>query len=181
MHWVYVVTACLASTAVAVFRDEAYQIDYHHALLGLPLQETTFLHQPYAESKASLIYTFTEEGVIGAVNPSNGEIVWRQKPDESYAAPDLRRVLKAGKGEDTVVSAAGRDVSAWSSTDGRVVWKQEFDGRVVDLEVLEMPLSAAQAGKDSILLLQTAIKPEVHRLDAHGGGVKWSFLDERYA
>jgi outer membrane protein assembly factor BamB len=180
MLWIYAVTACLASTAVAVFRDEAYQVDYHHALLGLPLQETTFFHQPYAGSKASLIYTFTEEGVVGAVNPSSGDIVWRQKPEESYAAPDLRRVLKAGKGEDTVLSAAGRDVSAWSSTDGRVVWQKDFDGRVADIDVLEMPLSDTQAGKDSIMVLQTAIGPVVHRLDAHDGGVKWIYSDERY-
>src|SRR5215469_10678850 len=95
--------ACLITSVLAVFPDEAYQVDYHHALLGFPQQHTTFFHQPYPNSKASLIYTLSERGVIGAVNPKDGSIIWRQ-----FLASDLTGsggFLKAGEGQNIVISA----------------------------------------------------------------------------
>ena len=180
MRWICAAVACLASTALSVFVDEANQIDYHQALLGLPLRESTFFHQPFAGSKASLIYTLTEEGVLGAVNPKDGSIVWRQKIISKDDDPSTRRVLKAGENQDTVVCASGSSVSAWSSTDGRSAWRQRFAGNVVDLEVLEMPTSDSAAGKDAIVLVHTSNGIVAQRLDSNAGSAKWTYADERY-
>ena len=180
MRWIYAITACLASTALGVFVDEANQIDFHQALLGIPLRESSFFHQPFAGSKASLIYTFTEEGVLGAVNPKDGSIVWRQKLEAGDDRTSTRRVLKAGENQDTVVCASGSSVSAWSSTDGRSAWQKRFAGDVVDVEVLEMPTSDNAAGKDAVVLVHNSSGMVAQRLDANAGAVKWAYTDERY-
>lgn len=181
MRWVYAITTYLASTALAVYVDEAGQIDYHHALLGLPSLETTFFHQPSASSKASLIYTFTESGVIGAVNPKDGSIVWRQQIGQrDDATTESRQILRAGENQDTIVCAASQTVSAWSSTDGRSVWQRVVEGPVFDLEVLEMPLSeSAKVAKDSVTLYKSAKGSTVQRLDGKTGAVVWTYDEER--
>ena len=181
MRWIHAITTCLASTALAVFVDEAGQIDYHLALLGLPSFETTFFHQPSASSKASLIYTFTESGVVGAVNPKDGSVVWRQQIGQrDDATTETRQVLRAGENQDTVVCAVSQTVSAWSSSDGRSVWQHNVDGRVVDLEVLEMPLSDnAQAAEDTVALFESAQGSSVQRLDGNTGATSWTFAEER--
>jgi len=182
MRWLYAITTCLASTALAVFVDEAGQIDYHHALLGLPSLETTFFHQPSPGSKASLIYTFSDSGVVGAVNPKDGSVVWRQQIGQrDDATTDSRQILRAGENQDTVVCAASQTVSAWSSTDGRSVWQRSFDGRVVDLEVLDMPLGdSAKVAKDTVALYASGKGSSVQRLNGKTGAVVWTFLEERY-
>ena len=68
----------LLPSALAVFEDEAYSVDYHHELLGLPQPHTTFFHRPRKDDKATLIYTLSDLGVLGAVHPGTGKVVWRQ-------------------------------------------------------------------------------------------------------
>jgi len=183
MHWVYTITTfLLASTALAVYVDEAGQIDYHYALLGLPSLETTFFHQPSASSKATLIYTFTESGVAGAVNPKDGSVVWRQQIGQrDDATTESRQILRAGENQDTVVCAASQTVSAWSSTDGRSVWQRVFDGSVVDLEVLEMPQGdSAKVAKDTVALYKSAKGSTLQRLDGKTGAMVWTYDEERF-
>jgi len=182
MRWVYAITTYLSSTALAVYVDEAGQIDYHHALLGLPSLKTTFFHQPSASSKASLIYTFTESGVVGAVNPKDGSVVWRQQIGQrDDATTESRQILRAGENQDTVVCAASQTISAWSSTDGRSVWQRVIDGPVVDLEVLEMPLSeSAKVAKDTVALYKSAKGSTVQRLDGKTGAVVWTYDEDRW-
>ena len=36
----------LLTSTIAVFVDEAWNIDHHYALLGQPSEKTTFFHQP---------------------------------------------------------------------------------------------------------------------------------------
>lgn len=183
MRWTHALVTCLASTALAVFVDEAGQIDYHYALLGLPSLETTFFHQPSASSKASLVYTFSESGVVGAVHPKDGSVVWRQQIGQrDDANTESRQILRAGENQDTVVCAASQTVSAWSSTDGRSVWQRTCDGQVVDLAVLEMPLSDGdKASKDTVALYASARGSSVQRLDGKTGAIVWTFVEERYA
>ncbi len=53
----------------AVFQDEVGHIDFHHELLGVPQSATTFFHRPRLDDKASLLYSLSDLGVLGAVNP----------------------------------------------------------------------------------------------------------------
>ncbi|KAF2083961.1 DUF1620-domain-containing protein [Saccharata proteae CBS 121410] len=169
-------TASLVPSALAVFADDAYHVDYHHALLGTPLEHATFFHQPnVVESKASLLYTLSEQSVLGAVHPKDGSIVWRQRLSDNASTDQY---LRAGEGQDTVISGVAGSVAAWSAIDGRLVWNKQFDGAwVKDLEVIEFDDGKTAAGaKDAVALFQGGT-PAVRRLDGQTGAVKWVFED----
>lgn len=168
--------ACLVPAA-AIFEDDAYHVDFHHALLGLPKHDATFFQKPYAASKASLLYTISENHTIGVVNPKDGALVWRQAP-----SPDAngKSLLRSGDDQDTVISAIGDRITAWSSSDGRIVWEVRIDGAVVeDLEILEQEDGITNAdSKDAIVLLREGSQG-VKRLDGKTGRVKWTYQDAR--
>ncbi|KAF2867353.1 hypothetical protein BDV95DRAFT_503088 [Massariosphaeria phaeospora] len=166
--------ACLAPAA-AVFEDDAHHIDFHYALLGLPKHDATFFQKPFAGSKASLLYTISQNQTIGVVNPKDGALVWRQASSHDGAGPGL---LRSGEGQDTVVSAAGDRISAWSASDGRLVWETRVAGATVeDLEILEQEDGITDTeAKDAIVLLGNG-KPGVKRLDGKTGRTKWTFED----
>ncbi|KAL9119789.1 MAG: hypothetical protein Q9187_003652, partial [Circinaria calcarea] len=165
----------LVPIAQAIYADEAYQNDYHHALLGTPQPHTTFFHRPSAASKASLLYTLSEKHVLGAVNPKDGAIVWRQYLKEDvYNGTAARSFLKAGEGENVIVSAVGGAVKAWDAADGRLAWAWETKGMIQDLEVLEME----GASKDVIVLSLEEGKSIITRLGTADGQVVWTYIDE---
>ncbi|TID23736.1 DUF1620-domain-containing protein [Venturia nashicola] len=153
--------------AAAVFKDEAYNIDYHHALLGLPQPKNTFFHPPNPASKASLIFTLSEKSIIGAVNPKDGNVVWRQRLDSAKNAS--RTLLREGEGVDIVASATDREVAAWAAKDGRLVWRDVFEeaGSIVALRFVD---------KDVVVLHQ-GTGPIVQRRDGSTGAVLWEFSD----
>lgn len=161
--------------ASAVYADEAYRIDYQHALLGAPQKDTTFFHQPSATSKASLLYTLSEKLVLGAVNPKDGAIVWRQWLRESKKEEHEKGYLKAVDGEDVVVSAVGNDVNAWDAADGRLVWQWFGPGPVRGLEVLGIE---GMKG-DVLVATEEEGKSVVTRLSASSGHIVWEYTDER--
>jgi len=71
----------------ALHEDEAGVVDWHHKLIGSPLQDSTFLHKPVAGSGA-LAYTVTDRDVVAALLLSDGSIVWRQLiPQPKLARP----------------------------------------------------------------------------------------------
>ncbi|MCJ1473890.1 hypothetical protein MMC13_002545 [Lambiella insularis] len=160
--------------ALAVFADEAYRIDYQHALLGVPQKDTTFFHQPSATSKASLLYTLSDKLVLGAVNPKDGAIVWRQWLKESKTEENDTGYLKAVDGEDVVVSAVGHNVNAWDAADGRLVWQWVGRGPVRDLEVLGIE----GVKGDVLVATEEEGKGVVTRLSGSSGEVVWEYSDE---
>ncbi|KAK4940750.1 hypothetical protein LTR28_009055, partial [Elasticomyces elasticus] len=173
-HSLLAIAASLLAPALAVFADDAYSIDYHYALLGRPRQHSTFFHRPQAGSKASLLYTLSDQGVLGAVNPKDGNLVWRQVLDES--GNSTAAFLRAGEGSDVVISACAGQIAAWSAADGRLSWRIGTAGaEVKDLEVLELDEGRGGAElKDAVVLLD-GVKPSVRRLDARTGQTKWEF------
>jgi outer membrane protein assembly factor BamB len=180
MRSLLTIAGLLIPSILAVFPDEAYQVDYHHALLGLPEEQSTFFHQPLATSKASLIYTLSEKSVIGAVNPKDGALVWRQ-PLPS-AVNSTAALLRAGEGYDFVVSATDSEVAAWTASDGRLIWSQPFQehGEVKDVALLEPVPGELDGGAKDVLVLFQGSHPFVQRLDGETGAIKWQFGDTRY-
>ena len=177
-HAALTLAACLGPAA-AIFEDDAYHIDFHYALLGLPKHEATFFQKPYAGSKASLLYSISQNQTIGAINPKDGALVWRQ---HFSAEPYSQGHLRSGSEQDTVISAVGDRITAWSASDGRLVWESDVKGAVVeDLEILEqedgMTINEA---KDAVVLLSGAAHG-VKRLDGKTGQAKWTFADTRLA
>ena len=61
------------SVVSALHADEAGVVDWHHKLIGTPIDESTFLHKPIAGSGA-LAYTLTDRNVLAAVNLRDGAI-----------------------------------------------------------------------------------------------------------
>jgi len=168
-----ITAACLSlRSTLAVFLDEAYHVDYHFALLGQPQDDTTFFHQPNPASKASLIYTLSERGVLGAVNPRDGSLVWRQ-----VLAQDVGRAnasfLRAGEDQDAVVGGVGNRVAAWSAGEGRLVWDHHAPGPLEDVEILEIGDGKDSTSTKDAVVLSSGDKPVVQRLDGATGAVKW--------
>ena len=160
----------------AVFVDEAYQIDFHHALLGFPEAHNTFFHRPSITSKAALIYTLSEKHIVGAINPKDGSLLWRQRLLEESQNITTTGLLKPGEGTDNVISAIEGVVQAWDAVDGRLVWESTDEGTVKALEVL-----AGTKYENDVLVAREVDggKTSVKRLAAKTGEVKWSYEDVR--
>ncbi|KAL5359453.1 hypothetical protein BJX96DRAFT_148478 [Aspergillus floccosus] len=175
--------SCVPS-ALAIYPDEIGHVDFHHALVGVPSSHSTFFLRPSSSSPASLLYTLSEKSLIGAINPRDGSVVWRQNVSRSSlpAAQSSGHdgILRASDETNAVVSGLGDYVSSWSALDGKLVWENWFAGEsVADLELLELEDAAtpASAAKDSIVLFggKTGV---VRRLDGDSGAVKWEHRDE---
>ncbi|KAG0645192.1 ER membrane complex subunit 1 [Hyphodiscus hymeniophilus] len=169
---------CLALSvlpcALAVYADEAYNVDYHHELLGLPQPHTTFFHRPRQHDKATLLYTLSDLGVLGAVNPGTGKVVWRQfLADNDTASP--AGFLRPVEGEGAVVSAVQNRVDCWDAMSGREKWGNVFAGQVKDLEVMEH--AAADETKDVLALFEDDGKAHLRRLKGANGDVAWAYKD----
>jgi ER membrane protein complex subunit 1 len=159
-------------SALAVYSDEAYSVDYHHELLGLPLPHTTFFHRPRKDEKATLLYTLSDLGVLGAVNPGLGKVVWRH-----FLAGDAGNetgFLRPVEGKSSVVSAIGSRVDSWDAMSGKERWGNVFKGTVKDLEVMETAAGAEET-KDVLALFEEGGKGMLRRLKGESGNVAWEF------
>ncbi|KAI9801077.1 MAG: hypothetical protein M1833_002945 [Piccolia ochrophora] len=167
--------ALLVRSSLAVFADDAYQNDYHLALLGVPEQQTTFFHQPKSTSRASLLYTLSAKRYLAAVNPKDGSVVWRQRlPSTSQTARGLVRAEEKG---NTVCTALEGQVACWDALDGRLVWKRDFvHEEAKDLEVVE-GVDGEEGKTALVVLFQHDDRGILRRLDATTGSVKWEFKD----
>jgi hypothetical protein len=179
-------TALLAPSPVrAVFRDEVGHTDYHHLLLGLPQRDSTFFHRPRRDDRASLLYTLSDVGVVGAVNPGSGEVLWRQDMEGGAAGTKTTRAgadgeagfMRAGEGQGWVVSALGGAVHAWDAVSGRTKFWVGVDGVVRDLEVMEM--TEMGPGRKDVLVLaeEEGGRTVLRRLSAEDGSVVWEFRE----
>lgn len=162
----------LPATVRAVFQDEVGDIDYHYDLVGLPQRETTFFHKPQPNEKASLLYTLSDVGVLGAVNPGSGSVVWRQLVNGSITSGGGH--LRSGDSENWVASAYGSSVHAWEAVSGRNVWWMDFDGEVKDLEVMEV---TEKGRKDVLVLYNEDGATSLRRLSSTAGSVVWEFKE----
>lgn len=176
---------CHVSRTQAVFADEVGDIDFHHALLGLPQRDTTFFHRPRRDVAATLLYTVSDLGVVGAVSPKNGTLRWRHalpfsgngKP--ARTGPKSYHLRAAAEGEGWLASGAGSEVAAWDAWSGRSAWRVTFPGSVQDLEILAL---TASGGSDLLVLhsdaedddgTRTMGRGVLRRLDGKTGRVLW--------
>ncbi|OJJ72470.1 hypothetical protein ASPBRDRAFT_150537 [Aspergillus brasiliensis CBS 101740] len=183
--WLQATLLLLAScvpSSLAIYRDEVNHVDYHHALLGFPTSQSTFFLKPSASSNASLLYTLSEKSLLGAVNPKDGSLVWRQnlsRSDLPGGESNAHGLLRASEGTNALVSALGDYISSWTALDGKLIWENWFEGEVVaDLELLELEdVNAAPSTKDTVALW-SGKAGVVRRLDGDSGRTKWEHLDE---
>ncbi|KAJ5442831.1 hypothetical protein N7445_004582 [Penicillium cf. griseofulvum] len=171
--------ACL-SPAAAIYSDEVNHIDFHHALLGNPSPDSTFFLKPSPSSNASLLYTLSDKLLVGAVNPRDGALVWRQNISRSADSPARGAGLLRGlDGNDAVVAAVGNHISSWSAQDGKVGWENRVsEGVVADLELLELEDATATSGvRDTIAVVNSEGTGIVRRLDGNTGKTVWEYKD----
>ncbi|KAI9731786.1 MAG: hypothetical protein M1834_004575 [Cirrosporium novae-zelandiae] len=177
----HALVALLSATipaTLAVFADDAYQTDYHYALLGIPQKDTTFFHHPQAASKASLLYTLSDKLILGAVNPRDGSLIWRQDLASSDVTSGTLGLLRGGEGENTVFSGVGQIVTAWDAVNGRFIWQNKLrDRQLEDLEVLELE-EGKEGGVKDVIVLAGGEKSIVSRIDGATGITKWEYVDE---
>ncbi|KFA51211.1 hypothetical protein S40293_05092 [Stachybotrys chartarum IBT 40293] len=162
----------LSTLVAAVFRDEVGHIDFHHALVGMPQVETTFFHRPRKEDKASLLYTLSDIGIIGAVNPASGALVWRQRISENITVGGGH--LRAPESENWVAAALGQRVQVWNGLTGRNIWQADFAGEVKDLEIMEV---TENSRKDVLVLFHEDNATILRRLHGKLGTVVWEFRE----
>lgn len=165
-----------ASAVQAIFADEAYQTDYHLSLLGLPQAHTTFFHRPSAASKASLLYTLSDRLLLGAVNPKDGAVIWRQQLGDRALNATTSGILKAPEGGNTLVSSVGGKIQTWDATDGRLAWEWQTFGKVKGIETF----AAVEEDHDVLVLSEEGSNTVVRRLAADDGSVIWEHIDARY-
>jgi ER membrane protein complex subunit 1 len=177
MRLLSALVATLLPTVLAVFQDEAWKVDYHHALLGLPQRHTTFFHQPQPSSKASLLYTLSELGLLGAINPKDGTLVWRQKLQPGPASNSS--FLFPGDGQTSVVSGVDGQIASWSAIDGKLIWSNQnsLPGVLIDLNSIEVD---ASTGRKDIAALFQGDSTLVQRLNSKTGEPVWQYKDTRY-
>lgn len=166
----------LVTQVLAIFQDEAFAIDYHYALLGVPKPDSTFFHRPHASSSASLLYTLSEKLILGAVNPRDGSVVWRQDLSPYSSLANSVGFLRAKAGENILISAVGSHVSAWDASDGRLVWDTHFEneGHVRDLEIVD-----DGSGSQTVVTILGGEHGVTKTLDWQTGHTRWSHTDER--
>ncbi|EKV10951.1 Quinonprotein alcohol dehydrogenase-like [Penicillium digitatum] len=171
--------ACL-SPAAAIYSDEVNHIDFHHALLGTPSPDSTFFLKPSTSSNASLLYTLSDKLLVGAVNPRDGALVWRQ--NISRSADSLAHgtgLLRGLDGNDAIVAAVGNYIASWSAQDGKVGWEnRDSEGVVADLELLELEDVTTNSGvRDVVAVVASEGTGIVRRLDGNTGKPVWEFKD----
>ncbi|QKX63492.1 uncharacterized protein TRUGW13939_10663 [Talaromyces rugulosus] len=183
MMWFQTAVVLLASCAtksLAIFADEVNHLDFHHALVGVPSLQSTFFHRPSSTSNASLLYTISENLIVGAINPKDGAVVWRQDLARWAGSSSAEGFLRASDGESTVFSAAGENVVAWSATDGKLAWDSKLNGEAVkDLELLELEDGRTTNNEiRDVLALYGGKQGLLRRLDGSTGEVKWEYKDD---
>lgn len=173
--------AACVSPAVAIYPDEVNHIDFHHALLGAPSPDSTFFLKPSSASNASLLYTISDKSIVGAVNPRDGALLWRQTLSRDGAATSAAGLLRGADGNNAVVGAAGNYISSWTAQDGKLIWETQVqDGVVTDLELLELEEATATSGaRDTLALVGGEGTGVLRRLDGSSGKTKWEHKDDR--
>lgn len=199
-----ILSLSLLSSVYSILADEAYQVDYHQALLGIPQGETTLFHRPSASSSASLLYTISEKAVLGAVNPKDGSLVWRQSlagplPESHRVMPGVGELsdeeqlkafrdtgplnarLLAKDGSGFVFSYYGATVSAWHAMTGKLLWQRVMpQGEHIKNARLVPHLDGSSSSSvvDVVVLFGTRVGV-VTRLDGSSGAVVWEHRDTR--
>jgi ER membrane protein complex subunit 1 len=204
LYALLILTLCHISSVFAVLADEAYHVDWHQALLGIPQSESTFFHRPSASLSASLLYTISDRGVLGAVNPKDGSLVWRQplaeldtrpewavqelvKLPEEEQVKELRESLPAKggllarDGKGFVVSYYGPKVSAWDATSGKLIWQRVMPN---EQHVRSASLVLRKQEVDSPEVVDVVVSYGVEggtilKLDGGSGDVLWEHAGSR--
>lgn len=172
--WAFTV---LFHSASAIFSDDAFVVDYHHPLVGIPQSHATFFHKPQSASNASLLYTLSDKHVLGAINPKDGNVLWRQVLE--LEEKEYQSYLVAGERDGQIVTGHGETVSSWDALDGRLRWDHRIEaGSIVNgLQLVPLVDSIGTDVQDVVVVAGKEAGYTVERLAGDGTGPRWSYSD----
>lgn len=188
MRWLgpFSVLPFILATTSAIFADDAFHIDYAHALLGQPQSHTTSFHRPHTSTNASLLYTLSDKAVLGAVNPRDGSLLWRQPLAGQPIENGTNSFLVTSERDGQVVSGHNRTVAWWDALDGRLVSEYILpEGTSIHgLQAAPVPESSSTGGSHDVVVLTLPTTPGGHakvlRLAGDGSGLKWEHVDSSH-
>ncbi|KAI1623141.1 hypothetical protein EDD37DRAFT_633929 [Exophiala viscosa] len=176
----------IVKTTSAVFADDAFHIDYSHALLGEPRFHTTSFHRPHTSTNASLLYTLSDKAVLGAVNPRDGSLLWRQPLAGQPIENDTNSFLVTLQRDGHLVSGHNRTVACWDALDGRLVWEYTLPegASIHGLQAAPALELSSNTGHQDVLVLTlptTSGSPAtILRIGGDGSGLKWEHVDSSH-
>jgi ER membrane protein complex subunit 1 len=185
MRWYGVVATAvtlLLSPVGAIFADEAYHVDFHHALLGSPHSHTTFFQKPHASTNASLLYTVSDKAVLGAINPRDGSLLWRQALAGTPIDNTSASYLVAGA-DGQLVTGHGRTIACWDASDGRLIWDYTTpeDSTVGGLLAIPTQEAGIAGVTQDFLVLAVSTDVAAHttvaRIAGDGSAERWQHVD----
>ncbi|KAL8873347.1 MAG: hypothetical protein Q9174_001167 [Haloplaca sp. 1 TL-2023] len=166
---ILLLSGCFLRSVEAVYADEAYDVDFHHLLLGRPKPRNTFFYRPSVASKASLLYTLSEQSVLGAIKPKDGSVIWRQQLNNGNG------LLRASDGDNALLTAVNGSIQAWDAAEGRQLWRQTLDEDIRALEVAKEP----GGGRSVYALSQRGeAKSVIRKISGQSGDVLWEHGDD---
>ena len=188
----------------SILADEAYHVDYHQALLGVPQVETTFFHRPSASSSASLLYTISDKAILGAINPKDGSLLWRQPLAGPLLRPDLvpedvvelsgeeqpkasrktspaKAGLLAEDGTGYVISYYGSTISAWDATNGKLLWQRVIPKgqQIQSASLVHSRSKTSPMSVTDVAVLYGIETSTILKLDGTSGALRWEHKDSR--
>ncbi|RMZ79010.1 hypothetical protein DV737_g3647, partial [Chaetothyriales sp. CBS 132003] len=175
----------LAQFSHAIFSDDAFHLDSHQALLGIPQPHTTFFHKPQSSSNASLLYTLSDKAFLGAINPKNGSLLWRQALAETEVTAAANAFLVAGDKDGQVISGFGHDISSWDAMDGRLRWQYLLPEESKVLGLRTVPAKTADSAVQDVVFLSGSASGDgaisITRLAGTDGARIWERADSGVA
>nr|KAK5440888.1 hypothetical protein LTR18_007492 [Exophiala xenobiotica] len=180
-----ILTSFLATTN-AIFADDAFHIDYSYQLLGEPQPHNTIFHKPHTSTNASLLYTISDKAVLGAVNPKDGSLLWRQALAGQPTANSSSSYLVASERDGQIISGHDRTVACWNALDGRLVWEYIVpDGtRIQGVQVVPASESSSTSASEDVVVLTVPTHSIAHAtvfcLAGDGTGLKWQHVDSSH-
>jgi ER membrane protein complex subunit 1 len=171
--------ACLFQSTSAIYSDDAFVVDYHHPLIGVPQSHATFFHRPQSSSNASLLYTLSDKHVLGAINPKDGNVLWRQRLAEADESSQQHSYAVAGEQDGQIVTGHGTAVSSWDALDGKLRWEYVAPTgyQVKGIQLLPSPDTISGQAQDVIAVSSREGGTTVTRLSGSDGAEVWSHSD----
>ncbi|KAG8838290.1 hypothetical protein FRC18_005206 [Serendipita sp. 400] len=121
----------LIASVNAIYSSQAGQIDWHKQYVGIPSIHSSALaprlHRigsvQHGTPAQSILLTATKKNVLAALNPSEGNIVWRHR----YEEHDVLQAFKANMdGLVTLSGYGGATARIYEAINGNLIWENHL-------------------------------------------------------
>ena len=171
--------AILVPSTSAIYADDAFVVDYHHPLLGVPQSHATFFHKPQSSSNASLLYALSDKHVLGAVNPKDGNVLWRQRLADDGGDIQQHSYAVAGERDGQIATGYGSVVGSWDALDGKLRWDYTLPSghQVKSVQLVPVTAATAAQAQDVLVVSGSDSGSSVVRLSGEQGSEVWTYSD----